>query len=49
VQFEYLLREALKDDDIVGVAREGESLELIIGNVIGEQSITEKFPIIDYW
>jgi hypothetical protein len=49
VQFEYLLREALKDDDIVGVAREGESLELIIGNVIGEQGITEKFPIIDYW
>jgi hypothetical protein len=49
VLFEYLLREALKDDDIVDVAREGESLELIIGNVIGEQSITEKFPIIDYW
>src|SRR5712692_7148901 len=49
VQFEYLLREALKDDEVVAVAREGESLELVIGNVIGEQSITEKFPIIDYW
>jgi len=49
VQFEYLLREALKDDEVIEVAREGESLELVIGNVIGEQSITEKFPIIDYW
>src|SRR5947208_4939047 len=49
IQFEYLLREALKDDEIVGLTREGESLELVIGNVIGEQSITEKFPIIDYW
>src|SRR6058998_4462175 len=44
IQFEYLLREALKDDEIVGLTREGESLELVIGNVIGEQSITEKFP-----
>jgi hypothetical protein len=49
VQFEYLLREALKGDEIVGVAREGESLELVIGNVLGERGITERFPIIDYW
>ncbi len=49
VQFEYLLREALKDDEVIDVVREGESLELVIGNVIRERTITEKFPIIDYW
>jgi len=49
VQFEYLLREALKDDEVIEVAREGESLELVIGNIIGDQSLTERFPIIDYW
>ena len=48
-QFEFLLREALRDDEVIDLAREGESLELIIGNIIGEQSITKKFPIIDYW
>jgi hypothetical protein len=48
VQFEYLLREALKDDEIVDLAREGESLELVIGNTLGEQSLTGKFPIIDW-
>jgi hypothetical protein len=48
VQFEHLLREALKKDDVVHVARGGESLELIIGNIIEDQNLTEKFPIIDY-
>jgi len=47
-QFEYLLREALKDDKVVGLAREGGSLELVVGNVLGEHSITGKFPIIDW-
>jgi hypothetical protein len=47
-QFEYLLREALKDDEVVGLAREGESLELVVGNNLGEQGLTEKFPIIDW-
>ena len=31
-QFEYLLREALKDDEVIDLAREGQSLELIVGN-----------------
>jgi hypothetical protein len=47
-QFEYLLREALKDDEVVDLAREGESLELVVGNILGEQGLTEKFPIIDW-
>jgi len=48
VQFEYLLREALKDDEIAGLERTGSSLELIVGNILGEQSITANFPIIDW-
>jgi hypothetical protein len=48
VQFEHLLREALKDDEVIHLAREGESLELVVGNVLGEQSVIGKFPIIDW-
>src|SRR2546428_1191337 len=48
VQFEHLLREALKDDEVIQLAREGESLELVVGNVLGEQSVIGKFPIIDW-
>ena len=47
-QFEYLLREALRDDEVVDLAREGDSLELVVGNTLGEISLTEKFPIIDW-
>ena len=46
-QFEYLLREALKDDEVVDLAREGQSLELVVGNILGEERLIEKFPIID--
>lgn len=48
IQFEHLLREALKDDEVVRLTREGESLVLIVGNVLGEQSIIGRFPIIDW-
>jgi len=48
IQFEHLMREALKDDDVIQLAREGESLELIVGNILGEQSVIGKFPIIDW-
>jgi hypothetical protein len=48
VQFEYLLREALIDDEVIDLAREGESLELIVGNNLGEQRLIKKFPIIDW-
>jgi len=47
-QFEHLLREALKDDEVVDLAREGDSLKLVVGNLLGEPSLIEKFPIIDW-
>jgi hypothetical protein len=46
--FEYLLREALKDDEVVDLAREGRSLMLVVGNILGEQGLIRKFPIIDW-
>jgi hypothetical protein len=48
VQFEYLLREALKDDEVIDLEREGQSLELVVGNILGEQRLIKKFPIIDW-
>jgi hypothetical protein len=47
-QFEFLLRKALKDDKVVSLAREGQSLELVIGNILEEQSLIKKFPIVDW-
>jgi len=48
IQFEYLLKQALADDDVVRLKREGESLELVVGNILGDESIIENFPIIDW-
>jgi hypothetical protein len=48
MQFEYLLKEALKDDEVIDLAREGQSLELIVGNILEEQRLIMKFPIIDW-
>jgi len=47
VQFEYLLKEALKDDEIVDLASEGQSLKLVVGNVLAEQYLTKEFAIMD--
>jgi len=47
-QFEYILREALRDDEVVNLAREGQSLKLVIGNILGEQALIKKFPMIDW-
>jgi len=47
-QFEYLLREALRDDEVIELAKSRESLELVLGNIIGEDSLTVRFPIIDW-
>lgn len=47
-QFEYLLKEALRDDDVVQVAREGDSLKLVLGNILGEKHLMKDFPIIDW-
>lgn len=48
IQFEYILKEALADDEVVNVSREGESLELVVRNILGDESIIGKFPIIDW-
>jgi hypothetical protein len=47
VQFEYLLKEALKDDEVVDIASEGQSLKLVVGNILGEQHLTREFAILD--
>ena len=41
-QFEYLLRDALKDDEVVDLHRSPDSLELVIGNILGEERLTKK-------
>jgi hypothetical protein len=48
VQFEYLLREALKDDEVVDLHRNPDSLELVIGNILGEEQLVKKFTILDW-
>jgi len=47
VQFEYLLRDGLGDDDVVELNRTGDSLELVIGNILGEERLTKNFVILD--
>ena len=47
-QFEYLLKDALKDDEVVGLHRSQDSLELVIGNILGEERLAKRFTIIDY-
>ncbi len=47
-QFEYLLRAALRDDEVVSVERDGSRLELSISNILDEQSLIGRFPIIDW-
>src|ERR1017187_2290909 len=48
IQFEYLLKDALRDDGIVGLHRNPDSLELVIGNVLGEEKLTKNFTILDW-
>jgi len=48
LQFECLLKEALREDEVVDLVSEGQSLKLVIGNVLGEQSLTKNFPIMDW-
>ena len=47
IQFEHLLREGLIDDRIVDLERDGETVNLVIGNILNEQKLIKKFPIID--
>jgi hypothetical protein len=48
IQFEYLLGDALKDDEVVELHRSSDSLELVIGNILGEEKLTKKFTILDW-
>ena len=47
-QFEYILMDALKDDEVVDLHRSADSLELVIGNILGEENLTKKFTILDW-
>jgi len=48
IQFEYLLMEALRDDEVVDLHRSPDSLELVIGNILGEERLAKKFTILDW-
>ena len=48
IQFEYLLGDALRDDEVVHLHRGADSLELVIGNILGEQKLTKNFTILDW-
>ena len=48
VQFEYLLKDALKDDEVVDLHRTQDSLELVIGNILGEGSLAKRFTVLDW-
>ena len=48
IQFEYLLKDALKNDEVCSLHRGPESLELVIGNILGEEKLTKKFTILDW-
>ncbi|MBO0889252.1 hypothetical protein J2P12_09155, partial [Candidatus Bathyarchaeota archaeon] len=47
-QLDVLLQDALVKDEIVDLARDGKSTQLVIGNILRDSSIIEKFPIIDW-
>jgi len=47
-QFEYVLMDALKDDAVVDLHRSTDSLELVIGNILGEEKLTKNFTILDW-
>ena len=48
IQFEYLLKDALKDDEVVDLHRNSDSLELVIGNILGEERLVKNFTILDW-
>ncbi len=48
IQFEYLLKDAMKNDEVVDLHRSPDSLELVIGNVLGEEKLAKKFTILDW-
>jgi hypothetical protein len=47
-QFEYLLKAALKGDEVITIERDGSSLNIIIGTILKEQKLTKTFTILDW-
>jgi hypothetical protein len=47
-QFEYLLRAALKGDEVIKLERDGSCLNIIIGTILKEQKLTKTFTILDW-
>jgi hypothetical protein len=45
--FQHLLEEALKDDEVIELVRRDSSLNLHISNILGEESATKEFTILD--
>jgi hypothetical protein len=48
IQFECLLKDALRDDKVLDLHRNNDSLELVIGNILGEEKLTKNFTILDW-
>ncbi len=48
IQLECLLRDALVDDEVVSLRRRADSLDLVIGNILGEESLEKEFTILDW-
>lgn len=47
-QFELLLKNALRDDEVVDLHRNQDSLELVIGNILGDEKLVKRFTILDW-
>jgi hypothetical protein len=47
-RFEYLLRNALQHDEVISLEREGSSLNLVIRNILKDESLTKRFTVLDY-
>ena len=48
LQFEYLLNDALKNDEVVGLQKSKDRVELVISNILGEERLAKKFRILDW-
>jgi len=48
LQFQYLLENALKDDEVIGLQKSQDRLELVIGNILGEEKLAKRFTILDW-
>jgi hypothetical protein len=46
-QFEILLRSALENDEVVSFASEGQSLKLVISNILGRRNLIREFTILE--